>query len=226
MTVQNEQRSIEAGKSIGSVSALLTVPEAARALLVFGHGAGAPMTHVFMETMSDELAARGIGSLRYNFPYMERGRRAPDRQHVLVQTVRSAVDYASSLELEIPILAGGKSMGGRMTSLAQAEVALPGVAGLGFFGFPLHAPGKDSADRGQHLREIELPMFFLQGSRDRLARLDLIRPLIDDLHDAILYVVEDGDHSFKVPKRTGRSYEEILADIATQVESWVSRRIL
>ncbi|HIF24050.1 MAG TPA: alpha/beta hydrolase, partial [Gemmatimonadetes bacterium] len=171
-----------ATQSSGEVSAILVQPEDARALYVFGHGAGAGMRHAFMEAAAQKLAKLGVATFRYNFPFMEASadgrRRGPNHAPILVKTVRSAVAEAASLEPDLPLLAGGKSMGGRMTSTAASKEALPGVLGLAFFGFPLHAPGRDSDERGAHLAEVGLPMLFLQGTRDRLARLDLLEPLL------------------------------------------------
>lgn len=211
---------------IGEVSGLLCRPADATALLVFGHGAGAGMGHRFMEDAADALAARNIATLRYQFPYMESGRRAPDRRARLVATVRAAVERASRLaETEALLLvAGGKSMGGRMTSAAAAEAPLPGVRGLVFFGFPLHPAGRPSADRGDHLSEVGLPMLFLQGTRDRLAGLDLLRPVLDELRPPpTLHVVEDADHGFHVPKRAGRTERDVIDELAEVTRDWIAR---
>ena len=176
MSAQATEHRFVATQSSGEVSALLVRPEAARALYVFGHGAGAGMRHVFMETVAGKLSDLGVATFRYNFPFVEAGRRGPNHPPILVKTVRSAVTEAASLAPDLPLLAGGKSMGGRMTSTAASKDALPGVLGLAFFGFPLHAPGKDSDERGAHLADVGLPMLFLQGTRDRLARLDFLEP--------------------------------------------------
>ncbi|MGD8375201.1 MAG: dienelactone hydrolase family protein [Acidobacteriota bacterium] len=208
------------------VSALLARPRNARALLVLGHGAGAGMRHPFLEGTTDRLGRLGIATLRYQFPYMERGLRRPDAAPVLCRTVRAAVKQARRAGHGLPLLAGGKSMGGRMTSLAASEETLAGVSGLVFLGFPLHAPGKRSAERGEHLREVRLPMLFLQGTRDRLADLELLRPLLAKLGArATLHVVEGGDHSFHVPKRSGRTDDEALDELAAAVDGWVRRMV-
>jgi predicted alpha/beta-hydrolase family hydrolase len=209
------------GERGGEVSALLDRPRGARALLVFAHGAGAGMRHSFLEALCGQLVAAGIATFRYQFPYMEEGRRAPNPPRVLAATVRAAVLAAAQAAPDLPLLAGGKSLGGRMTSTAAAERALPGVRGLVFFGFPLHAQGLPGRARAEHLRDVMIPMLFLQGTRDELADLDLLRPVLDELGDrAQLHVVEGGDHSFHVLKRSGRSDAEVLGELATQVAVW------
>ena len=210
-----------ATESVGEVSALLVRPADAWCTLVFGHGAGAGMRHAFMEACAAGLADRGVATFRYHFPYMERGRGGPDRAPVLVETVRSAVAEAARLAPGMPLFGGGKSMGGRMTSTAAAEAPLPGVLGLAFFGFPLHAAGRDSADRGAHLRDVGLPMLFLQGTRDKLANLDLLRPLLDEVAPKpTLHVVEGADHGFHVLKRSGRTDDDVLSELARTFAAW------
>jgi predicted alpha/beta-hydrolase family hydrolase len=208
----------------GEVSALWLRPEGARALLVFAHGAGAGMQHKFMEEVSQKLARRAIATLRYQFPYMEKGSKRPDSEALLTETVRAAVAAAKKPAGELPLFAGGKSMGGRMTSLAAAKAPLDGVRGLIFFGFPLHAPGRSSAERGTHLAQVAVPMLFLQGSRDSLADLKLLKPLCSRLGKrAELFVIDGGDHSFHMLKSSGRTDEEVLEEVAKNIESWVSR---
>jgi uncharacterized protein len=225
MTRRKEQR-FRATDSTGEVSAVLVRPADARCLYVFGHGAGAGMRHAFMEAAAEGLAAHRVATLRYNFPYMEGGRGAPDPQPILLKTVRSAVAEAARLAPGLPLLAGGKSMGGRMTSLAASKEALPGVRGLVFFGFPLHAAGRPSSERGAHLSEVGLPMLFLQGTRDKLADLELLRPLLDGVHPApVLHVVGDADHGFHVPKRTGRTDTEVLDELCARAAAWADRII-
>jgi predicted alpha/beta-hydrolase family hydrolase len=181
------------------------------------------MRHGFMESMAEQLAEYRIATFRYQFPYMELGRNRPDPPAVLAATVRAAVAAASSEAPEMPLLAGGKSMGGRLTSVAQAEDPLPGVRGLAFFGFPLHAAGRPSADRGMHLSRINVPMLFLQGTRDKLGELSLLRPLCDSLGPGTtLHILEEADHSFHVPKRTGKSDADIRNELARTVSSWAS----
>ncbi len=210
-----------AGESAGEVSALLTRPDGARWLLVLGHGAGAGMRHPFMDALAARLAALEIATFRYQFPYMEQGSRRPNPRPILLATVCSAVDAASEAGPELPLLAGGKSMGGRLTSLAAAEKGLPGVRGIVFFGFPLHAAGKAGTERAEHLAQVEVPMLFLQGTRDRLAELDLLAPICERLAPrARLHVVEDGDHSFHVRKRSGRSDDEALDELARTAAEW------
>jgi predicted alpha/beta-hydrolase family hydrolase len=205
----------------GEVSALLLRPEGARRLLVMAHGAGAGMTHRFMDDMALRLADRGIATLRYQFPYMEQGNRRPNPAPVLQATVAAAVAAAAEVAGDLPLLAGGKSMGGRMTSLAASRSALPGVQGLVFFGFPLHAAGKPSDERGRHLADVEVPMLFLQGTRDRLADLDLLRPVCDRLGArCTLRVLEQADHSFRVPRRSGIDQDGVLDELADAVLAW------
>lgn len=210
----------------GEVSAVLRRDQDAHCLLVFAHGAGAGMRHKFMEQMADRLADQGVATLRYQFPYMEEGGRRPNPPAVLAATVRSAVDCAREAVSDLPLFAGGKSMGGRMTSTAASKEPLAGVRGLVFFGFPLHAAGRPGTERGDHLDGVDAPMLFLQGTRDRLAELDLLRPICERLGDrATLFVVQGGDHSFKVPKRSGRSQDEVLDEIADTVSSWTWQRV-
>ncbi len=204
----------------GAVSARLVRPEDARWILAFAHGAGAGIDHPFMSQVADELAAHGIASLRYNFPYMERGRRSPDPPAILLETVRAAVAHTAEVGGGLPLLAGGKSMGGRMTSTAASQEPLAGVRGLVFFGFPLHAPGRPSTARGAHLEEVSIPMLFLQGTRDRFAELELLEPVCRELPGATLKVVEGGDHSFNVPKKSGRSPDEVREELAATVREW------
>ncbi len=221
-----ESLSFQATQSSGDVSALLLRPMDAHCLLAFGHGAGAGMHHAFMEEMSQRLADRRIATFRYQFPYMEQGRRRPDHRNVLLKAVRSAVAAAGAAVPDLPLLAGGKSMGGRMTSGAAAVEDLPGVKGLVFFGFPLHPAGKPGNERADHLADVDLPMLFLQGTRDKLADLELLRPICEQLGDrATLHVVDGGDHSFHVLKRSGRTHSEVMDELAGAVDHWVSAKI-
>ncbi len=208
----------------GSVSALLVRPPEASALLVLGHGAGAGMRHVFMEEMAGLLAERGVSTFRYQFPYMEAGRRYPNPQRILTATVRRAVEAAHQAAPDLPLFAGGKSMGGRMTSLAAADAPPAGVRGIAFLGFPLHGIGKPPGiERSEHLHQVELPLLFVQGTRDRLANLDFLCPVVERLGSrATLHVVDGGDHSFKVLKRSGRTQEEVMAEVADAVAGWIS----
>lgn len=208
--------------SSGEVSALFLRPADARVVLVFAHGAGADMRHAFMEHAASALAERGIATFRYQFPYMEEGRKAPNPGPVLVKTVRSAVAEAARVAPDLPLFAGGKSMGGRMTSLAASQARLPGVLGLAFFSFPLHGAGKaPSSERGAHLADVGLPMLFLQGDRDNLADLSLLRPLLATVKPAPTLHVEDGaDHGFHVLKRSGRTDEAALASLCDRFAAW------
>jgi len=200
------------------VSGLLLRPQAARALLVLAHGAGAGMEHPFLHALADRLAAVRIASLRYQFPYMEQGRFRPDSRRHLTATVRAAVAEATRIAPDLPLLAGGKSMGGRMTSQAAAEEPLPGVRGLVFFAFPLHSAKQPGTKRAEHLDRVPHPMLFLQGTRDKLADLDLLRPVLQPLADrAQLHVVEGADHGFHVLKRSGRTDEDVLDELAEAV---------
>lgn len=211
---------------IGTVSACLLRPRGARWLYVLGHGAGAGMHHEFLEAISARLAQRKIATFRYQFPYMEAGRKRPNHARVLQATIRAAIDTAHEA-VELPLIAGGKSMGGRMTSLAMADAPHPAVKGLAFLGFPLHAAGKPGSERGEHLRQVEVPMLFLQGTRDSLADIDLMRALCKSLRRrATLHVVEGGDHSFKVLKRSQRTYDEVLDELADALAAWGERVVL
>jgi predicted alpha/beta-hydrolase family hydrolase len=203
------------------VSLLLLKPAAARHLLVLGHGAGAGMRHPFMEAISARLAGIGVATLRYQFPYMEGGSRRPDSKPVLLATVRAAVREAIARADGLPLLAGGKSMGGRMTSSAEAEAPLGDVRGLIFFGFPLHPAGRPSIERAAHLDAVRLPMLFLQGDRDRLADLELLQPVCRRLGErATLHVVAGADHGFHVLKSSGRTDEQVQGELARAVASW------
>ncbi len=205
------------------VSALLLRPADARLLYLFGHGAGAGMAHSFMAAAAEHLAEHGIATLRYQFPYMEAGSRRPDARNTLLATVRAAVGAAADAAPDLALLAGGKSMGGRMTSLAAAEAPLPGVQGVVFFGFPLHPAGRPSIERAAHLERVGPPMLFLQGDRDKLADLDLLRPICAGLGErATLHVVPGADHSFHMLKRSGRTDDEVLGELARTVAYWAA----
>ncbi len=221
MLLKPKPLAFQATKSAGPVSALLLKPQHATCLLAFAHGAGADMRHHFMENMSHELALHGIATLRYQFPYTEKGSRRPDPKPILLATVRSAVAFALEVSDGLPLFAGGKSMGGRMTSLAASEEPLPGVRGIVFFGFPLHPAGEPSTERAEHLSNVKLPMLFLQGTRDSLADLSLLKPICKKLGKRVsLFVIDEADHSFHVPKKSGKSEEEIMAELAKTVATW------
>jgi predicted alpha/beta-hydrolase family hydrolase len=205
-----------------TVSGLLQAPGQARACFVLAHGAGAGMAHPFMATVADGLTTRGVASLRYQFPYMEQGSKRPDAPKLAQATVRAAVSEASRLVPRLALVAGGKSFGGRMTSQAQAASPLQGVRGLVFLGFPLHAAGRPSDERGKHLFEIALPMLFLQGTRDALADVTLIERLTQKLGPrATLKLFPDADHSFHVPARSGRKDAEIRDELLDTLANWI-----
>jgi predicted alpha/beta-hydrolase family hydrolase len=206
------------------VSGLLEVPPQAQACYVLAHGAGAGMAHPFMAAVAAELATRGIATLRYQFPYMERRARRPDPPKLAHATVRAAVAEALRRVPDLPLVAGGKSFGGRMTSQAQALSPLPNVRGLAFLGFPLHAAGAPSQERGKHLFDVRIPMLFLQGTRDKLAELGEIEPLCAALGErATVKLFADADHSFHVPARTGRKDRDVLGDVVDAFAAWIDR---
>jgi predicted alpha/beta-hydrolase family hydrolase len=201
-----------------TVSGLLTLPKGARAIYVLAHGAGAGMTHPFLAKFAALMAERGIATLRYQFPYMEAGSRRPDSPKVAEAAVRAAV--AEAARHKLPIIAGGKSFGGRMTSQAEAHGAM-GVAGLAFLGFPLHPPGAPATTRADHLADVKVPMLFLQGTKDEFAEMDLLRPVIKALGKrATLHLIPEANHSFRVPAKTGRKEPEIMAELADTLASW------
>src|SRR6185436_6272916 len=182
------------------------------------------MRHHFMEDAAAALAARGIATFRYQFPYVENRSRRPDPQPILLATVQSAVQAARAAAADLPLLVGGKSMGGRMTSLACAKEGAGDVRGLIFFGFPLHPPGAPATERAEHLERVQIPMLFLQGTRDKLADLGLLRPVIERLGSrATLHVVEGADHSFEMLKRTGRTAADVLEELASTAASWAEQ---
>jgi hypothetical protein len=205
-----------------SVSGLLQVPPDARALYVLAHGAGAGMRHPFMAAVAAGLAERGIGSLRYQFPYMERGSKRPDPPQLAQATARAAVAAVLGALPKLPLIAGGKSFGGRMTSQAQAAAPLPQARGLAFLGFPLHPAGRPSRERGQHLFAVTVPMLFLQGTRDNLATLTELERLCQQLGaQTTLELFADVDHSFHVPARTGRQDAQVLAEVLDALTNWI-----
>jgi predicted alpha/beta-hydrolase family hydrolase len=208
------------------VSGLLQAPREARACYVMAHGAGAGMAHPFMGTIANVLAEHGIATLRYQFPYMEQGSKRPDTPKLAQATVRAAVAEASRLVPELALFAGGKSFGGRMTSQAQAASPLSGVRGLVFLGFPLHPAGRPSDERGAHLFAVQIPMLFLQGTRDQLADLQLLQTLVGQLGArATLKLFQAADHSFHVPARTGRKDSEIMAEMSDALADWIETAI-
>jgi predicted alpha/beta-hydrolase family hydrolase len=226
MTTSTKDLKVDLGPDLGSVSALLERPPDPWLLYVLAHGAGAGMRHRFLESISAALAARGVATFRYQFPYMEAGRRGPDSPAVAETTVRAAVKRAAELEPGLPLIAGGKSFGGRMTSGAAAS-SLPEAQGLAFLGFPLHPPGRPGAGRADHLDNVEVPMLFLQGTRDQFAQLDLITAVCGRLADrATLHLIEEGDHSFNVPKRTGRTPAAVIGELADTIVQWARSHVM
>jgi hypothetical protein len=204
-----------------TVGGLLQGPPSPRACYVMAHGAGAGMAHPFMAAVATDLARRGIATLRYQFPYMERGSKRPDTPKVAHAAVRAAVAEAARRLPGVPLFAGGKSFGGRMTSQAQALSPLPGVRGLVFLGFPLHPAGKPSDERAAHLRDVAVPLLFLQGTRDELADASLLKPLVAKLGaQATLRLFDEADHSFHVPARTGRRDSDVRAALADALAAW------
>ena len=207
------------------VSALWQKPKGAKAVLILAHGAGAGMTHKHMAATADGLEERDIAVLRYNFPYMEKGSKRPDNPPVAHAAVRAAAADATKLAAGLPLFAGGRSFGARMTSQAQALEPLPKVAGLVFFAFPLHPPGKPGIDRADHLSSVKIPMLFLQGTKDELADLDLLKPVTKSLGKrAKLHLAEHADHSFHAPAKSGRKDPEVLAEILDAAHDWMLKQ--
>ena len=220
---QSKDLRFPVGETSGDVSALFVRPTNARVLYVLAHGAGTGMRHPFLERIADALAERGVATLRYQFPYMEKQQRRPDPPAVACAAVRAAVDAAARAAPGVPLIAGGKSFGGRMTSTAQSQEPLPGVVGLAFLGFPLHPPGKPGVTRAEHLAAVQVPMLFLQGDRDEFAELILLRQVLQPLGKrATLHLVKHGDHSFNVRKSSGRTAEEVRADLADAIVAWAA----
>ncbi|KRQ13306.1 alpha/beta family hydrolase [Bradyrhizobium sp. DASA03076] len=221
MTAKATELKLDIGR-IGTVSAILMQPDNARACYVLAHGAGTDMRHVSMDKIAVGLSMRGIATLRFNFPYTENKQGRPDQPAVAHATIRAAVEEAARLCPGLKLVAGGKSFGGRMTSQAQSKAALPGVKGLAFLGFPLHADKKPSTERAEHLAGVAIPMLFLQGTRDGLADLSLLRPVVAALGaKATLHEIEGGDHSFAVLKRSGRTNDEALAEVLDTLAGWI-----
>jgi len=202
---------------------LARAPSAPSFGYVLAHGAGAGMRHPFLESIAQSLFDRGVATLRYEFAYMEQHKSRPDSPAVAAARVREAVARARAEWPGLPLVAGGKSFGGRMTSTAQAEEPLESVRGLAFLGFPLHPPGKPGTSRADHLFQVQVPMLFLQGTRDEFAQLDLLTGLCEKLGPrARLHLIDDGDHSFKVPKRAGRTAEQVMAELADRIAEFGS----
>ena len=214
----------EVGFSAGGarLDAVFLRPEGARLLYVLAHGAGAGMRHPFLVAIAEALAQEGVASFRYEFPYMQDRRKRPDPPAVLHEVVRAAVLAAREAAPDLPLIAGGKSFGGRMTTQAQADAPLPGVRGIALVGFPLHPAGAPSVKRADHLARVEVPLLFLQGTPDELADLGLLRPIVEKLPRAELRIVEGADHSFHVLKRSGRTDADVLRELARAVAEWGS----
>jgi predicted alpha/beta-hydrolase family hydrolase len=209
----------------GEVSALLMQPAKAVALIVLAHGAGTDMRHRSMQNLSEALYGEGIATFRYNFPYKEKGSGPPNSKPTLTATVRAAVAAAAKVAPKLPLFAGGRSMGGRMTSLAASEAPLPGVKGIVFFAFPLHPDGKPGTERAEHLAKVTIPMLFLQGPRDTLATPDLLNPVVRKLGTkATLHELAHADHSFKVLKSSGRTDAEVLSELAAIAAAWIAKQ--
>jgi predicted alpha/beta-hydrolase family hydrolase len=224
--LSSDAEPIEIADGAVRVSGLLQAPQRPRACYVLAHGAGAGMTHAFMAAVAAELAARGVATLRYQFPYMERGSKRPDPPALAQATVRAAVATAGRRLPGLPLLAGGKSFGGRMTSQAQAAAPLAGVRGLAFLGFPLHPAKKPSRERARHLFDVTIPMLFLQGTRDALASLDELEPLCEALGSrAVLRLYSDADHSFHVPARSGSSDALVRGEMLDAFAKWIDEVI-
>jgi uncharacterized protein len=205
------------------ISGLLSIPAGCRACYVMGHGAGAGMTHPFLAKLATDLAAQGVATLRYQFPYMEEARKQPDSPLLAHATIRAAVAEAVRQAAGLPLFAGGKSFGGRMTSQAQALQPLDGVRGLIFLGFPLHPAGRPSTERARHLADIAIPMLFLQGTRDQLADLDLLRPVVAQLTSASLDIIPDADHGFHVRASSGTTDQAVRQTMALTIAAWIDR---
>jgi predicted alpha/beta-hydrolase family hydrolase len=223
ITASERQLTISVSDDV-QVSGLLIAPENARACYVLAHGAGVGMRHKFMSAVAYGLAEHGIATLRYQFPYMERGSKRPDSPKVAQAAVRAAVEKARELLPGLALVAGGKSYGARMTSQAQAEAPLADVRGLAFLGFPLHPPGQPSDTRAEHLSRVDIPMLFLQGTRDDFADLDLLKPLVKRLGDRTTLELFDGaDHSFHVPAKSGRSDAEVMTEMLDAIATWTDQ---
>ena len=222
MSAQNPKTVSIAVNDETRVSGLLQAPAQPRACYVLAHGAGAGMNHSFMAAVADGLASRGVATLRYQFPYMEQGGKRPDSPPLAHATVRAAVAEANRMLPSVPLFAGGRSFGGRMTSQAQAKAALAHVRGLAFLGFPLHPAGRPTQDRAKHLFDMNVPMLFLQGTRDTLAELDQLKPVCKALgRRATLELFEAADHSFHVPARSGRKDAEVLSEMLDLLTGWI-----
>lgn len=220
-----EESTFVVSPEIGEVSYRLDQPDRADSVVLLAHGAGANMHHVFMKKLTANLIAQDLAVLRYQFPYMEHGRKRPDKPVTAYETIRAAYELAKKKCGGLPLFLSGKSYGGRMSSQAVAAGYVTGASGIIFYGFPLHAPGKPSLERGDHLYQVELPMLFCQGTKDKLADMDLIKTLTKKLgHKAELHVVGDVDHSFRLPKTSNVTYEQVLHDLAITTGQWIREK--
>jgi len=207
---------IKVSDKIGSVSGEIISPEKPKAILVLAHGAGAGMKHPFMKSLSDELCLRGIATLRFNFPFIEQKKGRPDLPAVAHTTIEVAIQATEKKFPDVPLFAGGKSFGGRMTSQLMASKEIPAVQGVIFFGFPLHQPGNPGVERADHLKQVKVPMLFLQGTRDALADLELIQKVVKGLKKSKLISFEGADHSFKAPR------QNLIPVLAESVANWIA----
>lgn len=212
---------IDISESIGSVSGLLDEVDKPKALIILAHGAGAGMEHPFMEKLTVALKKNDLAVLRFQFPYMEQGKKRPDSPGIAQKTIEEVFEKAKSIYPSIPVFVSGKSYGGRMASHFAAKLKPSGLSGLIFFGFPLHAPGKPSVERAAHLKGVNVPMLFLQGTRDSLAKIDFIEEVVHPLKNTTLHIIEGGDHSFKIPKKVDKGYNEVIEDIADVTANWI-----
>ena len=202
------------------ISAIRIFPANPHALIIIAHGAGAGISHPFMTQIARELHDCNIASIRFNFPYMEQGKKRPDTKNIAVETFMEVIEYVSA-STDLPLFIGGKSYGGRMASWHAASLPMDKIRGLIYWGFPLHAPGRPSIDRAEHLYSIPKPMLFLQGTRDALADLILLKPVVTEIPLAELYISEGSDHSFHVLKRSGRNDSEVMKEITNKISDWI-----
>ncbi len=211
--------------TLGKTSLEITESKAPRGLIILSHGAGAGMHHPFMVNLANEISAKDFHSARFNFPYMEEGRKSPGSPKKNIETWDLVINHIHSLHPDLPIFLSGKSYGGRMASHLIAEKEFDYVKGIIYFGFPLHAPGKDSKDRANHLGDISVPQLFLQGTKDKLANIVLMREVLTDLKKGKLVEIEDADHSFNVPKKLGISKEEMINQLANRATDFMKKLV-
>lgn len=212
-------------ESIGSVGAIVDEVKNAKQVLLLAHGAGAGMEHEFMSDLAEGLCKEGFTIIRFNFPYMQHGKRRPDFPPVVYKTIEKLIEFAQEQYPKVDLILSGKSFGGRMSSQYVAKYQPDNVKGIIFFGFPLHAMGKPSTERSKHLADINLPMLFLQGSNDKLADLSLLRPVLSQINTAKLKVLDAADHSFKAPKKSGLNKEAVYQWLVSETKSWIAQNI-